>query len=138
MITKADGTKFGKTEDGAVWLDPRKTSPYKFYQFFINTEDSMVPAYLRKFTLLDKGEVEALEARHAANPAAREAHRALAREVTTIVHGMSARDDAIKASEILFGGSLDGITEALFRDVAGEIPTRALEKSKLEAAAAPS
>jgi tyrosyl-tRNA synthetase len=64
LITKADGTKFGKTEDGAVWLDPRKTSPYRFYQFFINTEDSMVPSYLRKFTLLSAGEIEALEAAH--------------------------------------------------------------------------
>jgi tyrosyl-tRNA synthetase len=132
LITKADGTKFGKTESGAVWLDPKKTSPYKFYQFFINTEDSMVPAYLRKFTLLGRAEIEDLEARHAANAAAREAHRALAREVTAIVHGASARDDAVKASEIMFGGSLEGITEDLFRDVAGEIPTKALEKSRLE------
>jgi len=94
----------------------------------------MVPAYLRKFTLLGHAEIEALEAKHAANPAAREAHRALAAEVTTIVHGATARDDAVKASEIMFGGSLDGITEALFRDVAGEIPTKALEKSRLEGA----
>jgi tyrosyl-tRNA synthetase len=137
LITKSDGTKFGKTEDGAVWLDPRKTSPYKFYQFFINTEDSMVPAYLRKFTLLSKAEIEELEARHAANPAAREAHKALAREVTTIVHGTAARDDAVKASEIMFGGSLDGITEALFRDVAGEIPTKTIEKSRLEGPGTP-
>jgi tyrosyl-tRNA synthetase len=137
LITKADGTKFGKTEDGAVWLDPNKTSPYRFYQFFINTEDSMVSAYLRKFTLLERAEIEALEAKHAANPAAREAHRALAREVTAIVHGAGARDDAVKASEIMFGGSLDGITEALFRDVAGEIPTKAVEKSKLEGAGTP-
>jgi tyrosyl-tRNA synthetase len=137
LITKADGTKFGKTEEGAVWLDPKKTSPYKFYQFFINTEDSMVPAYLRKFTLLERAEIEALEARHSANPAAREAHRALAREVTTIVHGAGARDDAVKASEIMFGGSLEGITEALFRDVAGEIPTRSLGRSKLEGAGTP-
>ena len=71
LITKADGSKFGKTEDGAIWLDPGKTSPYRFYQFFVNTEDSMVPAYLRKFTLLDPAEVEALDAKHQANPAAR-------------------------------------------------------------------
>jgi tyrosyl-tRNA synthetase len=134
LITKADGTKFGKTEDGAVWLDPKKTSPYKFYQFFVNTEDSMVCAYLRKFTLLARGEIEDLEARHAANPAAREGHRALAREVTAIVHGRTACDDAVRASEIMFGGGLDGITEALFRDVAGEIPTRPVEKSRLEGA----
>jgi tyrosyl-tRNA synthetase len=132
LITKSDGTKFGKTEDGAVWLDPRKTSPYRFYQFFINTEDSMVPEYLRKFTLLAPDEIEALEAKHAANPAAREAHRALASEVTAIVHGPSARDDAARASGIMFGGGLDGITEALFNDVAGEIPTKPLARSALK------
>src|SRR5580658_3151857 len=137
LITKADGSKFGKTEDGAVWLDPRKTSPYRFYQYFVNTEDSMVSAYLRKFTLLKRSEIEELEARHAANPAAREAHRAIAREVTTIVHGRSACDDAVRASEIMFGGGLDGITEALFNDVAGEIPTKGLEKSKVEGAGSP-
>jgi tyrosyl-tRNA synthetase len=137
LITKADGTKFGKTEDGAVWLDARKTSPYRFYQYFINTEDSMVSAYLRKFTLLSREEIEALEARHLANAAAREAHRALAREATTIVHGRGACDDAVRASEIMFGGGLDGITESLFRDVAGEIPTRALEKSRVEGAGSP-
>jgi tyrosyl-tRNA synthetase len=134
LITKADGTKFGKTEDGAVWLDPRKTSPYRFYQYFINTEDGNVSSYLRKFTLLAQADIEELEARHAANPAAREAHKALAREVTTIVHGKSTCDDAVRASEIMFGGGLDGITEALFRDVAGEIPTKPLEKSRVEAA----
>jgi tyrosyl-tRNA synthetase len=132
LITKADGTKFGKTEDGAVWLDPRKTSPYRFYQFFVNTEDAMVPAYLRKFTLLSPAEIEPLEAAHLANPSTREAHKALAREVTTIVHGKTACDDAVRASEIMFGGGLDGITEALFSEIAGEIPTKAIEKSRVE------
>jgi tyrosyl-tRNA synthetase len=131
LITKADGTKFGKTEEGAVWLDPRKTSPYRFYQFFINTDDSAVAEYLRKFTLLSAGEIAALEKAHAANPGAREAHRALAREVTTLVHGKSACDDAVRASEIMFGGGLDGITEALFTEVSGEIPTKALERAKV-------
>jgi tyrosyl-tRNA synthetase len=134
LITKADGTKFGKTEDGAVWLDPKKTSPYKFYQFFVNTEDAMVVAYLKKFTLLSPADIEALEAKHVANPGPREAHKALAREVTTIVHGKQACDDAVKASEIMFGGGLDGITEALFGDVAGEIPTKSLEKAKFDGA----
>jgi tyrosyl-tRNA synthetase len=131
LITKSDGTKFGKTESGAVWLDPAKTSPYRFYQFFINTEDSMVAAYLRKFTFLAAGEIDAIEARHLANPGAREAQRALAREVTTTVHGKTASDDAVRASEIMFGGGLDGITEALFNDVAEEIPTREIERSSL-------
>ena len=137
LITKSDGTKFGKTESGAVWLDPQKTSPYRFYQFFINTEDSMVPVYLRKFTLLSGEEIDALEARHHSNPGAREAHKALAREVTSIVHGRTASDDALRASEIMFGGGLDGITEALFNDVAGEIPTRQFEKSRIEGAGCP-
>ena len=137
LITKADGTKFGKTEDGAVWLDPKKTSPYRFYQFFINTEDSMVPAYLRKFTLLSAEQIGELDAKHQANPAAREAHKALAREATTIVHGKTACDDAIRASEIMFGGGLEGITEQLFGDVAGEIPTKLFEKAKLEGAGTP-
>ena len=98
LVTKADGTKFGKTEGGAVWLDPQKTSPYRFYQFFINSEDGTVAAYLRKFTLLAPEAIADLEARHAANPGAREAHKALAREVTTLVHGPSACADAIRAS----------------------------------------
>jgi tyrosyl-tRNA synthetase len=137
LITKADGSKFGKTEEGAVWLDPGKTSPYRFYQFFINTEDSLVVSYLRKFTLLSAGEVSALETSHLANPGLREAHRALAREVTTIVHGRTACDDAARASEIMFGGGLDGITEALFSEVSGEIPTKALERSRIDGPGAP-
>ncbi len=134
LITKSDGSKFGKTEGGAVWLDAEKTSPYRFYQFFVNTEDLMVSDYLRKFTLLPRAEIEVLEAKHAANPGAREAHKALAREVTTLVHGKSACDDAVRASEIMFGGGLDGISESVFQDVVGEIPTKDFEKSKLDGA----
>jgi tyrosyl-tRNA synthetase len=137
LITKSDGTKFGKTEGGAVWLDPEKTSPYRFYQFFINTEDSMVVEYLKKFTLLPCEQIEALAAEHAKNPGARAAQKALAREVTALVHGSVARDDAVRASEIMFGGGLDGITEALFKDVAGEVPTKDLEKTKLAGDGAP-
>jgi len=137
LITKADGSKFGKTESGAVWLDPEKTSPYRFYQFFINTEDSVVGGYLRKFTLLSHEAIEDLEAKHAANPAAREAHKALAREVTTLVHGETAWTDARRASEIMFGGGLEGITEAAFRDVVGEVPTTELARSKLDGTGAP-
>ena len=137
LITKSDGTKFGKTEGGAVWLDPEKTSPYRFYQFFINTEDSMVVEYLKKFTLLPREQIEALAAEHAKNPGARGAQKALAREVTALVHGTAARDDAVRASEIMFGGGLDGITEALFKDVAGEVPTKDIEKAKLVGAGTP-
>ncbi len=133
LITKADGTKFGKTEGGAVWLDAQRTSPYKFYQFFVNTEDAKVSEYLRKFTFLSRPEIEELEAKHAANPGAREAHKALARAVTALVHGDAALAAALKASEILFGGSLDGITEEIFNDVVGEVPTKDLETAKLSA-----
>jgi tyrosyl-tRNA synthetase len=137
LITKSDGTKFGKTEGGAVWLDPKKTSPYRFYQFFVNTEDAKVGEYLRKFTFLSRSEIEGLESAHAANPGAREAAKVLAREVTLMVHGQAALDAAIKASEILFGGPLDGVTESLFQDVVGEVPTKDLDRAKLDGAGSP-
>lgn len=123
LITKADGTKFGKTEGGAVWLDPEKTSPYKFYQFFVNTEDAKVGEYLRTFTFLARAEIDALEAKHAANPGAREAHKALATEITRTVHGQGALDAALKASAILFGAEIGDTSEATFGDVVGEVPT---------------
>jgi tyrosyl-tRNA synthetase len=132
LITKADGSKFGKTESGAVWLDPTRTSPYRFYQFFVNTEDAKVSEYLRKFTFLDRAEIEALEAAHAANPGAREAHKALAREVATLVHSAEATDAAIAASQILFGAEIGDTPEAVFEDVIAEIPNAALEPAQLE------
>lgn len=131
LITKSDGTKFGKTAGGAVWLDPEKTSPYKLYQFFVNTEDAKVSEYLRKFTFLSRPEIESLEAAHAANPGAREAHKALAREVTALVHGQPALDAALKASAILFGAEIGDTTEDVFRDVVGEIPTKEITSAQL-------
>jgi tyrosyl-tRNA synthetase len=137
LITKADGVKFGKSEGGAVYLDPEKTSPYRFYQFFINTEDSMVVEYLKKFTLLSREQIEALAAGHAQDPGARSAQKALAREVTTLVHGEPACADAIRASEIMFGGGLEGVTEEVFKEVVGEIPTRDFDSAKLDGTGAP-
>lgn len=137
LITKADGTKFGKTEGGAVWLDPQKTSPYKFYQFFVNTEDVKVVEYLKKFTFLSRPEIEELEAKHTANPGAREAHKALASEVTRLVHGQTALDAALKASAILFGAEIGDTTEETFRDVVGEVPTREIAAAQLEGAGTP-
>ncbi len=131
LITKSDGTKFGKTASGAVWLDPQKTSPYRFYQFFINTEDVMVSPYLRKFTLLPREQIEALEAGHAANPGARAAHAALAREVTTLVHGAAACEDAVRASQLLFGGDPTGVSESALRDIAAEVPGAAIARTSL-------
>jgi tyrosyl-tRNA synthetase len=137
LLTKADGTKYGKTADGSVWLDPAKTSPYRFYQFFIQTEDADVTKLLKTLTFLSQDEISALEAEVKAHPAARVAQKALAKELTTLVHGPEAVAAALKASEILFGGSLDGVSEAVFRDVAGEAPTVNLEKSKLDGAGTP-
>jgi tyrosyl-tRNA synthetase len=119
LITNADGTKFGKTEAGAIWLDPKRTSVYRFYQFWINTDDRDAVRYLKYFTFLSKEEIEALEKKHAENPGAREAHRALAKAVTDLIHGEHATQEAIKASEALFGGSLDEISEATFSDMIG-------------------
>jgi len=131
LITKADGTKFGKTEAGAIWLDPRKTSVYRFYQFWINADDRDVIRYLKYFTFLDRAEIEALEQSHTANPGAREAHRALAREATSLIHGEAATQEALKASQILFGGGLDGIGENTFNEIIGEVPTRELDPARL-------
>jgi tyrosyl-tRNA synthetase len=137
LLTKSDGTKYGKTASGAVWLDPRRTSPYRFYQFFVQVEDAEVAKLLKTLTFLSQDEVAALEAEVKANPAARAAQKALARELTTLVHGAEAVAAALKASEILFGGSLDGVSEAVFHDVVGEAPTKELEHVKLAGAGLP-
>jgi tyrosyl-tRNA synthetase len=137
LITKADGTKFGKTAGGAVWLDPKKTSVYKFYQFWINTADADVIRYLKFFTFLPKEEIAALEQQHAANPGAREAHKALAKATTDLIHGEAATQEAIRASQILFGGELAGVSESTFGDIVGEVPTKEIEKAKLDGAGIP-
>jgi len=137
LITNADGTKFGKTEAGAVWLDPRRTSVYKFYQFWINTDDRDVLRYLRFFTFKSKEEIDALEKQHIGNPGAREAHKALARAATDLVHGPAATAEAMRASEILFGGELEGVAESVFNEIIGEVPTKEVEKAKLDGAGTP-
>ena len=131
LITKADGSKFGKTEGGAIWLDPRRTSVYRFYQFWIQTDDRDVVRYLKFFTFLGQEEIAALEAAHVANPAARVAHQALARLVTDLIHGPESTIEAQRASEILFGGELGGVGESTFREIVGEVPTRELEAARL-------
>ncbi len=104
LITKADGTKYGKTEGGALWLDPAMLSPYSFHQFWLNAEDEKVGELLRTFTFLPRDEIEALEARHAEKPFLREAQKVLADEVTTLVHGAEETRQAKAAAEALFGG----------------------------------
>ena len=112
LITKADGTKFGKTESGNVWLDPRYTSPYKFYQFWINVSDEDAKRYIKIFTLLDKETIDRLTAEHEAAPHLRILQKALAREITTMIHSEEEYEKAVEASQILFGGAT---SEALRR-----------------------
>ena len=107
LLTKSDGTKFGKTNGKAIWLDINKTSAYAMYQFFINTEDSKVIDYLKFLTFLSKEEIEALEAKHNEAPHLREAHKALAKEVISFLHGEEAYNDALKTAEALFNGGND-------------------------------
>jgi len=107
LLTKSDGTKMGKTESGALWLSAEKTSPYRFYQYWINLADADVGNCLRYFTDLEREEIEAIEARHAADPGRREAQRRLAAELTRLVHGEEALAAAVEASEKLFTGSVE-------------------------------
>ncbi len=137
LITNSDGTKFGKTEAGAVWLDPARTSIYKFYQFWIRTDDRDVVRYLKFFTFLSQEDIAALETQHTENPGARAAHKALAKAVTDLLHGPSATAEAMRASEILFGGDLAGISEATFNEIVGEVPTKELDKTQLDGAGRP-
>ncbi len=134
LLTKADGSKYGKTATGTVWLDPKRTSPYRFYQFFVNADDADVVKLLKTLTFLSKDEIAALEKELKSNPGARAAQKALAKEMTVLVHGQEALAAALKASEILFGGPLDGVTEQIFNDVVGEVPTKDLEKARLDGA----
>jgi tyrosyl-tRNA synthetase len=123
LITKADGTKFGKTESGTIWLDAKRTSVFKFYQFWMQTDDRDVVRYLNYFTLLSVDEIATLAAAHEANPGARTAHQALALEMTTLLHGAAACAEAQSATAILFGGGLEALSEGTFDVLAGEIPT---------------
>ena len=112
LITKADGTKFGKTESGNVWLDARYTSPYKFYQFWLNVSDEDAKRYIKIFTLLDKETIDSLIARHDEAPHLRELQKTLAKEITTMIHSAEEYEKAVEASQILFGGAT---SEALHR-----------------------
>jgi tyrosyl-tRNA synthetase len=137
LILNSDGTKFGKTAAGAVWVDARRTSVYRFYQFWIRADDRDVVRYLNLFTFLSRDEIAALAAEHQARPEARAAHKALARAMTDLIHGQSATAEAVRASEILFGGGLEGIAESNFNEIVGEVPTRDVERGKLEGAGLP-
>jgi tyrosyl-tRNA synthetase len=125
LITTASGKKFGKTEAGAVWLDPQMTSPYQFYQFWINTEDADVGRYLRMFTFMTRAEIEALEAAHAKAPHERAAQRALATGMTTLLHGADAARVAAEVSRVIFDKKIDAaaIDDDVYATLAAEIPS---------------
>ena len=130
LITKSDGTKFGKTESGAVWLDPKKTSPYAFYQFWLNTADADVYRFMRFFTFLAVEEIDAIEAADKTSGQKPEAQRILAEQATALVHGQAALEAAQRISHSLFSGSLDALTESDFEQLAQDgVPGVALEKS---------
>jgi tyrosyl-tRNA synthetase len=137
LITNRDGSKFGKTEKGAVWLDRNRTSVYRFYQFWIRTDDRDVIRYLKYFTFFTREEIEALSQQHQQQPEARAAHKALAKAATELVHGTSATAEAMRASEILFGGGLEGISETTFQEIVNEAPSKEIEKTRLAGAGLP-
>ena len=124
LITKTDGTKFGKTESGTVWLDPELTTPYAFFQFWLNADDADVVRYLKVFSFRSREQIEELEAAVADRPAAREAQRALAYEVTSLVHGAAAADQVVAASQALFGrGSLADLDASTLAAAVAELPS---------------
>jgi tyrosyl-tRNA synthetase len=124
LVTKADGTKFGKSEGGSIWLDAEMTSPYAMYQFWVNADDADVVAYLKYFTFRTRDEIEALSRAVAEEPFKREAQRTLAYDVTALVHGAPAADAVVAASQAIFGrGSLDGLDAATLAGVATEVPS---------------
>lgn len=137
LITKSDGTKFGKTEGGNVWLDPALTSPYKFYQFWLNASDEDVKKYIRIFTLFPREEIETLEAEHDNAPHLRLLQKALAKDITSRVHSEDDYHTSVKASEILFGnstaGALNELPESVLLSVLEGVPRFEVSREELEA-----
>ena len=135
LITKADGTKFGKTESGNIWLDAHKTSPYKFYQYWLNTSDEDAEKYIKIFTFLSREEIEALVSTHREAPHRRQLQRKLAEELTVLVHSDQDLENAEKASEILFGNSttesLKALSAELFLEVFEGVPQATLSRQEL-------
>ena len=123
LITKSDGTKFGKTESGAVWLDEKKTTPYQMYQFFINTQDADVIRFLKYYTFLGKEEIEALEKKTIEEPHLREAQKVLAKEILIMVHGEKAYEQAVAISEALFSGKVGNLTKEEIENGFKDVPS---------------
>jgi len=132
LVTTAAGVKFGKTEAGAVWLDPKLTSPYRFYQFWLNTDDRDVIVYLKFFTWLSQVEIAELAESGRSEPEKRRAQRELAHRVTALVHGETELEKAMRASEVLFGKEISGLGVQEILDIFADVPSTELEKSKLD------
>ena len=131
LLTTSSGTKFGKTEEGAVWLDANKTSPYKFYQYWLNTADADVIRYLELFTEVDDKELDSLTTAVKNQPQHREAQKKLASELTILVHGQKETDAAIQASSVLFGGSLENIDSKTLSDIFSDVPSVSITKQDI-------
>ena len=131
LVASSSGVKFGKTEAGAVWLDPEMTSPYRFYQFWLNSGDDDVVTYLKYFTWLTRQEIDGLESDLELAPEKRQAQRRLAREVTRMVHGQTECANAELASEVLFGGQIEGLNAQQVEDIFSDVPSSELEAEAL-------
>ncbi|MBM7706876.1 tyrosyl-tRNA synthetase [Chryseomicrobium aureum] len=130
LVTKADGTKFGKTAGGAVWLDASKTSPYEFFQFWINTADADVIKYLKIFTFIERTEIEQLEKAVEEQPHLREAQKRLAKEMTELIHGVDAHEQAVRISQALFSGNLKELSVAEMKDAFKDVPSAEVTKEE--------
>ena len=132
LLTKSDGSKMGKTEAGALWLSPRRTSPYKFYQYWINVEDADAGKCLRYFTDLGREEIEALDATRTADPARRESQRRLAEAITRLVHGEAGLGKAQRATEVFFGGAeVSELSDEELVEIFADVPSQELPRSAL-------
>ncbi|NQT37395.1 MAG: tyrosine--tRNA ligase, partial [Planctomycetes bacterium] len=132
LITKSDGTKMGKSEKGALWLDPEKTSPYQFYQYWINLADADVGTCLRFFTDMEREEIESLETTHAEDPGRRGAQRRLAGELTRLVHGEEGLETAERATRIFFGEEISALSDAQLTEIFADVPSHELSRGELE------
>lgn len=131
LLTKSDGAKMGKTESGALWLSPNKTSPYQFYQYWINLDDADVGRCLRFFTDLNQGEIEEVLTKHAVDPSQRSAQRRLAAELTELVHGQEGLDTAERATEIFFGAEIAQLNDAQLTSIFAHVPSKQLPPERL-------
>ena len=131
LVQKADGGKFGKTEKGAIWLTAQRTSPYAYYQFWLNASDEDARNWIKVFTFLNQETVESLIARHDENPGKRELQRTLAQEATRILHGQSAMENAEAAGKALFSGDIASLDESTMLEVFASVPTTEHDKAEL-------